>query len=324
MILNVITPLNITQAELSGVIEHQYGIKIAALTFLPQGEVSWIYKIKSLDDTYCLYCLKVHKATTLGSRRFQLLFDLHTKAKIKNIIYPKPTLDGKLEVAIKNYPAVLFNFIKGKTAIEGDFTPQQYQQLGEVLSRIHQAYKTIGEYSAKEDFNIKNEPEFIKVVSIIDNHLPKDEIETEALVILKPIRLKLLNELIELSRLGKILKDKDLEFVLCHGEPSPGNIMVDQNNEVYLIDWDEPLMAPKEKDLLFFESNLGPFSTGYAKFSSDVIIDREAWNFYIHSWNVAEIIDWGQRIFINKLSAEEKQHALEKLKEFLIESGLGD
>ena len=39
--------------------------------------------------------------------------------------------------------------------------------------------------------------------------------------------------------------------VLCHGDPHHGNLLVDGDGQVWLVDWDDAVVAPREADLMF-------------------------------------------------------------------------
>ena len=39
--------------------------------------------------------------------------------------------------------------------------------------------------------------------------------------------------------------------MLCHSDIHGGNVLINGNNPIYIVDWDEPIMAPKERDLMF-------------------------------------------------------------------------
>lgn len=317
----MITQPNISQDELKKTIQDQYSLLIKNLTFIPKGEVSWGYIVEDADSVR--YFFKIHKYKKLSSARFNLLDDLHKKTGIINIIYPLATKHNKLETEVLGYPSVLFNYIEGKTAHEIKPTDKQYERLGSLLAQLHQAVKTIN-YPVRENFDIPANDDFLKVIE----HLKEtpnnpNKHRKEAFDLLKPLQDRLLEELKNLRDLQLKARASDIEFVLCHGEPSPGNIMLDNHGEVYLIDWDEPIVAPKEKDLLFFKNTMDPVLKGYSKHSADTTINPDLQSFYSLLWNINEIADWGERILFSESSEDELKHSISQLKDFLDYSRLG-
>jgi spectinomycin phosphotransferase len=51
--------------------------------------------------------------------------------------------------------------------------------------------------------------------------------------------------------LAQKIRQKPTDFVLCHADIHGGNVLIGANGFIYLVDWDEPVMAPKERDLMF-------------------------------------------------------------------------
>jgi len=45
------------------------------------------------------------------------------------------------------------------------------------------------------------------------------------------------------EQLGKHIQDQLYEFVLCHSDIHGGNVLMDGNNIIYMVDWDDPMMA---------------------------------------------------------------------------------
>jgi spectinomycin phosphotransferase len=53
------------------------------------------------------------------------------------------------------------------------------------------------------------------------------------------------------ERLGAALGRTDPLMVVCHDDPHLGNLLMDDGSGVWLIDWDDTLLAPPETDLMF-------------------------------------------------------------------------
>jgi spectinomycin phosphotransferase len=77
------------------------------------------------------------------------------------------------------------------------------------------------------------------------------------------------------EELASALQSKSLKLVLCHSDIHGGNILISDNNELYIVDWDNPILAPKERDLMFIgggideiwksEREIAVFYEGYGK-----------------------------------------------------------
>lgn len=54
------------------------------------------------------------------------------------------------------------------------------------------------------------------------------------------------------DRLGPILSDREAPAVICHGDPHLGNVLTGPGEDaVWLVDWDDAVLAPPERDLMF-------------------------------------------------------------------------
>ena len=73
------------------------------------------------------------------------------------------------------------------------------------------------------------------------------------------------------TRLAGSPRWEDASPVLCHGDPHHGNLLVDGSGQVWLIDWDDAVVAPREADLMFVVG--GVFS------HSAITAEQVAWFF---------------------------------------------
>lgn len=220
-----------------------------------------------------------------------------------------------MRIQLGDFHFALFDLISGTTAEQHKLTETQPERLGELLARIHQSKTMIGEYPVRECFEIPFRDKLVAIfndMSKIDSNSTKHK--TQLKFFLEQHRKKFMEELETLDQLQRKVRRKDLEFVNCHGEPSPGNVLASNSGEVYLLDWDDPIFAPKEKDLLFFKDKIQPVMKGYSLLSKDNDIDQDVMEFYGHLWKFGEIVDYGSKIFFENHSDALNQIWLDSLK----------
>ncbi|HEX7189360.1 MAG TPA: phosphotransferase [Actinomycetes bacterium] len=66
--------------------------------------------------------------------------------------------------------------------------------------------------------------------------------------------------LAQADRLGAALRGRDARHVVCHGDPHLGNLLVGDGGAVWLVDWDDAVLAPPERDLMFVVGGLPGFA----------------------------------------------------------------
>ena len=103
--------------------------------------------------------------------------------------------------------------------------------------------------------------------------------------------------------LGRRLAEAAPPLVLCHADIHTGNVLLDAEGRVWIVDWDETILAPRERDLMFVVGGIssklvGPreealFFRGYG--ATDV--DPLALAFYRYAWAVGDIGAFGEEVF---------------------------
>ncbi len=113
-------------------------------------------------------------------------------------------------------------------------------------------------------------------------------------------------------QLGRLLQNQSHQFVLCHADIHTYNVLVDHNGKLFIIDWDETIVAPKERDLAFVGGGIDKpageagrevelFYQGYGK--SD--INRVALSYYHYEWVIQELGSYAHRMFLEEGLGEE-------------------
>jgi spectinomycin phosphotransferase len=122
--------------------------------------------------------------------------------------------------------------------------------------------------------------------------------------------------------LGSRLRTKTFSYVLCHGDIHGANILVGEDGRIWLVDWDVPLLAPPERDLLFVVGsrigrNVTPqeedaFFSGYGPTE----IDPEALAYYRYERRIEDLGESARRVFRD-------QHLREQAREGRCGGGCG-
>lgn len=319
----MITAPRINEEKLKEFLHHNYAYTILQLTFLPKGETSWIYIV---ETTKGKFILKLYTfPLPLLEEATQLTYTLYTTCGITQIVHAIQAKNSKTINVFETYPAVLFNFIPGKEMLEQKLTDQQVEELGIIIGKVHKATHQVGEFPRKETFTSKDREVFFNVVERIQSHAKSENVyERQLIDLFLAKKERIMQEYSRLDDMSYILAAKNLPFVLCHSDPTAGNILIGEKNELFIIDWDTPLLAPKERDLFFFQERLEPFMKGYTSIVGETVLDNDVLEFYRLEWNVQEIADFGSRILFQKNSNEQNMHDLKRVKEFLEYSGIGD
>src|SRR6185312_427798 len=106
------------------------------------------------------------------------------------------------------------------------------------------------------------------------------------------------------EQLAQKIRTQPPQFVLCHSDIHGGNVLVDGKGAIYIVDWDDPIMAPKERDLMFIGGGVANiwnnpheedwFYKGYGKTE----INRTILAYYRHERIVEDIAEYGQALLL--------------------------
>ena len=289
-----------------------YGIDVTALTLLPLGADMHASVYKGYTEEEQAYFIKVIRAP---QRNDNPILELLTANGIDHIIPPLKTLDGKSTLKIEDFTVIIYPFISGQDGFRQPLSDQQWITLGETLRKIHEidVPQPIKSQIREESYTPKWRSVLREVLSSqATDHIPS-ELGSKLWSIIKD-RLPTLNRLVDRAeQLAAELKSDPQEFVLCHSDIHGGNVLLDEKDSLYIVDWDDPIMAPKERDLMFIGGGVANvwnkqreetlFYQGYGK----VPVNQKALAYYRHERIVEDIAIYAQEILFTKTAIENKQ-----------------
>lgn len=262
-------PPNVPVDALHACLRERYDIVADTLEYLSRGYDyrAGVYRVVS--DQGEVYLLK---ATTRPLYEPSCLVPRYLRDQgIAAVVAPLPTTSGALWTALAEWTVIVYPFLEGGASLAG-MTSAQWQEAGSVFRRIHQVQLPPNRFPSmrREAFD---PAEYIRWVHAFETQQAQREEhaqpeETSAARALRAAWVAhwptISTALTSLERLAAALRSRTLPFVICHGDLHAANLLRDPAGHVFAIDWDEVMLAPKERDVIFVrEPHAQSFWEGY-------------------------------------------------------------
>lgn len=297
-----------------------YGIKVTRLTFLPIGADmnASVYKAEAHDELSYFIKLKRGHHHDISATIIALLHD----AGIQHIIPPIKTTLGKSIQHIDDFTLIVSPFVEGQDGFSRDLTNNQWITLGKAMKQIHEINVplSIQHMIRRENYS----PKWRKAVRSLYAHIESkpngDEIALKLITFMKKHSSTIHRLVDKAEQLEKQIQNQLPQFVLCHSDIHGGNVLM--GDTIYMVDWDDPIMAPKERDLMFISGGVANvwnkpheenfFYKGYGKTEINMTILA----YYRHERIVEDIALIGQQLLLtsvdNQTRAESYKHFIDQ------------
>jgi spectinomycin phosphotransferase len=247
---------------ISAGINHAYGLDASQVVFLPLGyDLSTaVYRVDTGDGQSYFLKLRYGKFAPVTV----LLPKFLSSQGIKTIIAPLETRTGTVFDQISGYTAILYQYISGKDGYQVRLSASNWVSLGQILQQVHGANlpPTLAQMVPRESFDPHWRESTKRFLKKIETQVYTDHIARQLSMFLMAKREVILHMVQRASSLAARLQHQPVEFVLCHSDAHPGNYLVSETGELYLVDWDNPTYAPKERDLMCFGSGMSGYQPG--------------------------------------------------------------
>ncbi len=307
-------------AKIRDCLFNHYGLLAAEVIFLPRGgDINTaVYHVITQDNIPYFVKLKRGVFQEIPLQVQDFLFDIGIRA----IIPPFRTKSNQLWIQLDAFQVILYPFVVGHNAFEVNLTERHWVEFGAALRAIH---ATI--VPADLSNRLKHEnytPLWRERAQALLERVKKETYQETIAAQYAGFLVEKAEEIHHIvhmaEQLSVALQTQNPRFVLCHSDIHAGNLLIDASSRLFIVDWDEPILAAKERDLMFIGGGVGSawyapkeealFYQGYG--SSE--INPVALAYYRFERIVQDIAEWGERVLFTEQGGQDRARWLRGLK----------
>jgi spectinomycin phosphotransferase len=207
---------------------------------------------------------------------------------------------------------VLYPFVRGKNAKAAGLSDDQWREFGSTLRAVHESglgERFRGQLRA-ETFTLPSAAVARRLLADLDGATFASPAAARFAAFWLDNAARIRGLLARAEELGARLRAKTFDHVLCHADIHGANVLVGEDSRIWLVDWDGPLLAPRERDLLFVVgSRIGRpvapeeedwFFDGYGPAE----VDPVALAYYRYERRIEDLGEIGERVFLDPTLGE--------------------
>ena len=307
----------------------EYELPVAQLTFLPLGADlnTAVYRVVAGDETS--YFLKLRRGnfdeTSVALPKFL------SDQGIRHIIPPLPTRTGQLWANLDSFKVILYPFVEGRNGYEVDLSDRHWREFGATLKRIHTAQvpPELIRRIQRETYSPKWREMVKTFLDRVEYDAFDDPIAAKLAAFLKAKRDEILDLVGRAERLAQALQTRSPQFIVCHSDLHAGNFLIDADDALYIVDWDNPILAPKERDLMFVGG--GQFGDARTAQEEETLfywtygqtqIDPIALAYYRYERIIQDIALFCEQLFLTNEGGEDREQAFRYLTSNFLPNGV--
>jgi spectinomycin phosphotransferase len=300
---------DLPEALLLSRLEEAYGLGGERVSFLPLGVDmdTAVYGVEVPGNK--AYFLKLCKGAF--DEIIVLLPQFLHKQGNRAVIPLLETRAGSLWAELGDYKMMVYPFISGKDGYAQELSDEQWVRFGAAVKNIHTAKLPPAQRLPQESFS----PIFRETVKSF-------QVQAEKFTFTEPVAAKfaaflkanqrLVSRIIKRAEaLGFALHARPPEMVPCHADLHAGNLLLTEDEALYIVDWDNPVYAPKELDLMHIGGSAlwqgarqeSLFYQGYGPAQ----VNQAALAYYRYERVIQDIAAFGEQILLTEAGGEDRE-----------------
>lgn len=303
---------NIADSSIARHLRDLYRVEAHGIVFLAVGADpgAAAYRIEADGHSFFLKLRHTMSDDILSLARF-LADDRRTQ-----VVGPLQARNGRLSSRLDGWTAALYPFIDGVSGFEQSFTHAQWTALGSAVRTVHDAKPPaeVRDSLRAEDFSSMWRD---RVRAHLSSSKQGGDAVAKKLAATLDARRDQIKTIVDRSEdLARVVRTKSLPKVLCHGDLHGGNVMVSGDGSLAIIDWDDPVVAPKEKDLMFIGGGVGgtwnskPETDAFYGGYGSTAIDADALAYYRYERIVEDIAVFSDELLLSNAGGMDRALSL--------------
>jgi len=302
---------NLTK-QIQEYLELFYGLNASTINKLPLGADldAVVYKAQTEDGYAYFVKVKRGQQDNIGPSILQFLHN----AGVHHICPSINTLTGQTTLNVANFSIMVFPYITGQDGFNRDLTESQWYEFGKALRQIHDAkVDPLTQSKIRKEYYSS---QYREEVRALYDHIKLTSHNDHAANIFISLLLEhkeAIHQIVDRSEhLAKDAQVKSAPLVLCHSDIHAGNILINTQENLTIVDWDDPIMAPKEQDLMFIGGGVGnvwnkPFEIElFYKGYGEIDINKMLLAYYRFERINKDIAEYGRELLLTPQGGKER------------------
>jgi Ser/Thr protein kinase RdoA (MazF antagonist) len=220
----------VDRSSLVAAVHQYYGFTVASLEFVPVGWGTAGYALRAGDSQYFLKLWPDRRKAAGALDRLPHVQQLHSHGM--RVPYPLATRGNELSVQLPSGVIALFPFLAGSSPPDWPACPRSVlEEIGRTIGQLHSIPLDL---PFREEFAVK----------------PREHLRPYAGgEVLRPYEGELAKQLDRLDELRALALPVPGPFVVTHTDLIGNNLLVDDDGQICVLDWDDVRLAPPEYDL---------------------------------------------------------------------------
>jgi spectinomycin phosphotransferase len=295
-----------------------YGLSVTSVAFVPKGEDAFCYVAATATGEQYFVRAKPAERGTEAEAIYEAVAALRDRLGIRAVMAPLRSAQGRLSREYRGHVITVYRFIAGTTVYESGAPSAHVAKAARIMAVLHRSDYSFLPPLPFERFDNPFEPAINEALTAVTAIRPRSGYERRVADLLVREQSDVRETLDRMRRMQRAIVRLRAQPVVTHGDPNWANFLVDPEGALFMTDWGELALGPRERDLMFFTGeHFDAFLPAYLARSGPIRLHRLLFAFYLYRWAMQEIADYTTRILSPEATPEGAEHAWAELQPYL-------